>query len=571
MESIRSLLASVSLGYPVGTVMMLRTGGVVRFKSRPIEGAESTKEPERLILDGQQRITSLFQALSLGLPIRTQDARKRQLHGWFYIDMDAALDERIDREEAFRFIPADRIVRSFRSEVELDLSSPDDEYKHCMFPVAALLDSEDWMDGFDDHWDGQPEKRQLRKRFRKEILAQFREYQVPVIELGSQTARQAVCQVFEKVNTGGVTLTVFELLTATYAADEFDLRRDWENRRKSWSGREFKVLRGVANTDFLQTVTLLATRDERNAYLQGSPDDDRGPRIGCRRSDILNLPLASYKQWAPAAEQGFIDAAKLMQHLHVFDTRFLPYGSQLIPLAAIFAALGSAANTLRGRNLIEKWVWCGVFGELYGGTTETRFTRDLPEVEAWVLGSVEQPRTVQEAVFSSRRIDTLRTRGSAAYKGLYALILAGGASDWSTGEKMSATTYFDDHVDIHHVFPRAWCLHQGIEPVIFNSIANKTPLTARTNRIIGGKSPSEYLHRLIKNAGVDRGQIDAHIQTHHIEIQQLERNDFNAFMATRRAAFASLIADAMGKAIEADSLVEDVFEPDPPDDDLDDE
>ena len=378
---------------------------------------------------------------------------------------------------------------------------------------------------------------------------------------------------FEKVNTGGVTLTVFELLTATYAADEFDLRRDWENRKKDWTGREFKVLREVANTDFLQAVTLLATRHERSTYLRESGDDERAPRIGCRRSDILNLPLASYKQWAPAAERGFIDAAKFMHHLHVFDTRFLPYGSQLIPLAAIFAALDNEASTLRARQIIEQWVWWGVFGELYGGTTETRFARDLPEVEAWVRGSTQdQPRTVQEAVFTPGRLDTLRTRGSAAYKGLYALLLAGGAGDWRTGEQMSATTYFDDHVDIHHVFPRAWCLRQRIEPAVFNAIANKTPLTARTNRVIGGKAPSEYLERLTNSAGVERTQIDAHIRTHLVDVDLLESDDFSAFMATRRAALARLIGNAMGKAIESDGhVVDDVFEPDTSDDDLDDE
>jgi flagella basal body P-ring formation protein FlgA len=58
---------------------MLRTGGEVRFKQRPIEGVTAAGNAERLILDGQQRLTSLFQALKLGQPIETQDARKRRV------------------------------------------------------------------------------------------------------------------------------------------------------------------------------------------------------------------------------------------------------------------------------------------------------------------------------------------------------------------------------------------------------------------------------------------------------------------------------------------------------------
>lgn len=89
-SNVSSLLASISLAYPVGTVMMLKTGGsTVRFKQRPVEGAtpSPTQKAERLILDGQQRLTSLFQALMLNVPVKTQDVRKRPLDLWFYVDM----------------------------------------------------------------------------------------------------------------------------------------------------------------------------------------------------------------------------------------------------------------------------------------------------------------------------------------------------------------------------------------------------------------------------------------------------------------------------------------------------
>jgi hypothetical protein len=572
MENIRSLLASISLGYPVGTVMMLRTGGEVKFKQRPIQGAQPTKKAERLILDGQQRLTSLFQALKLGQPIDTQDARKRKLCGWFYVDIARALDDHGDREEAFIFVPADGVVRNFRGEVERDLSTPDLEYAAGMFPMSAVYDHDEWLDGYDAHWNYSPARMKERRQFRQQVLTQFREYQVPVIELGSSTPRPAVCQVFEKVNTGGVTLTVFELLTATYAADQFDLRKDWEERKKSWSGSEFKVLREVANTDFLQAVTLLATQKTRTEYLKDYPDDDRAPRVGCRRTDILNLPLAAYERWAPEAEKGFKEAAKLMHQLHVFDTKFLPYGSQLIPLAAIYALLGADATSGQAIQRLTKWLWCGIFGELYGGTTETRFARDVPDVVAWIRGDNTEPRTIQEAQFAPGRLDTLRTRGSAAYKGVYALLMKRQARDWRSGEPMTVTTYFDDYVDIHHIFPKAWCEKQGISPAIYNAIANKTPLTARTNRIIGGYAPSAYLSRLMSSAKIDRQEIDQHIRTHFVDVAHLERDNFDKFLAARRSALLQLISDAMGKPVDPAATAPDASaEPETSDDDLDDE
>ena len=99
-----------------------------------------------------------------------------------------------------------------------------------------------WAMGFWEH--GGDDASEMWEQFHASVVQRFEQYQLPVIELGKETPRQAVCQVFEKVNTGGVTLTVFELLTATFAADEFDLRRDWDNQRESWSDPKYgSVLR----------------------------------------------------------------------------------------------------------------------------------------------------------------------------------------------------------------------------------------------------------------------------------------------------------------------------------------
>ena len=267
-KNIASLLASISLGYPAGTLMMLRTGGDVRFKLRPVEGAMplADSQPERLILDGQQRLTSLFQSLASGRPVQTQDIRKHPVSGWFYMDMRMALDPYADREEAILFLPADRMQRNFRGEVTADYSTAGKEYEACLFPLAKVFDPDDWSTGFQEKWDYDREKIKLWNSFNREVVRQFDRYQLPVIELNRDTPRQAVCQVFEKVNTGGVTLTVFELLTATFAADEFDLRRHWEKEcQAAWSGPEYRILREVANTDFLQAVTLLATAARRGA------------------------------------------------------------------------------------------------------------------------------------------------------------------------------------------------------------------------------------------------------------------------------------------------------------------
>lgn len=234
-DHIKSLLASISLGYPIGAVMMLRAGGeAIRFRQRPLEGAPPARQDaERLILDGQQRLTSLFQSLRLGEPVRTRDQRGREIERWYYIDMRQALDKNVDREEAVISLPADRKVKRFGRDVIEDYSTPEREYGAMLFPLIQVFDTGDWMMGFQEHWEYDPEKSRFWIAFHRSIVKRFEQYQVPVIELGRDTPKEAVCQVFEKVNTGGVTLTVFELLTATFAVDDFDLRSDWDERGRT--------------------------------------------------------------------------------------------------------------------------------------------------------------------------------------------------------------------------------------------------------------------------------------------------------------------------------------------------
>ncbi len=552
-DHVKSLLASISLGYPIGAVMMLRTGGeTIRFRQRPLEGASASRGAERLILDGQQRLTSLFQSLRLDRAVQTRDQRGRKIERWYYIDMQRALDENADREEAVISLPADRQVKRFGRDIVEDYSTREREYAAMLFPLSEVFDTDEWMEGFQEHWAYDREKTRFWNTFNKSIVKQFDHYQVPVIELGKDTPKEAVCQVFEKVNTGGVTLTVFELLTATFAADDFQLRPDWEERERRI--RSQSILAGVINTDFLQAVTLLATQERRNAALARGTDKDRAPGIGCKRADMLKLELDEYRRWAEPLMAGFKRAARFLHSQHLYDARFLPYGSQLIPLATILTVLGKDWESHDAREKLARWYWCGVFGELYGSAIESRFARDLPQVVSWVRDGGTEPDTIYDAEFAPARLLTLRTRNSAAYKGIYALLLRESARDWKTGEKSSIQSYFDQSIDIHHVFPQQWCLENGIEAERCNSIINKTPLTARTNRSIGGQAPSEYLEYI--EAKVPRDKLDEYLRTHLIDPAHLRADDFDGFFAARRSALLRVIQKEMGKQTVPDTIEE---------------
>ncbi|MCZ7600860.1 MAG: hypothetical protein M5U09_28245 [Gammaproteobacteria bacterium] len=189
-----------------------------------------------------------------------------------------------------------------------------------------------------------------------------------------------------------------------------------------------------------------------------------------------------------------------------------------------------------------------MLGELYGGAIETRFARDLPEVVARVRGEPTESATVQESNFQAGRLLTLRTRNSAAYKGLYALLMRDGGRDFRTGEPIEAQTFFDDKIDIHHIFPEKWCKEARIEPATYNSVINKTAISARTNRQIGGRALSRYLPAVERAAGIDAARMDE-IRPLCIAPDSLRADRFWDFYAARAEALLVRIEAATGKTI----------------------
>lgn len=577
-DRIRGVIASISRDFPVGAVMMLETGGQTVFKTRPVQGVANseTTEPEILILDGQQRLTSLFQATIFGSVVETINTKKQPIKRWYYIDMRRALLKPDEREEAIIAVDENRKLISFGGGVELDLSSQEMEFEHLMFPCSFVFDPSDWRTKFNSYWRHDSEKTKFFDQFEKAIIDQFKQYQLPVITLNRKVTKEAVCHVFEKVNTGGITLTAFELLTATYAAQNFALRDDWYGPANS-SGNalglrpalaKHKVLQGVQSTDFLQAVALLQTyRRLLAAKASGAPADEL-PAVSCTRLSVLNIPLDDYLSLRTTILDGFIAAGKFVREQHIFRAKDLPYQSQLVPLAAIIATLGKQWEDHGNKEQLARWYWCGVMGELYGGAIETRFARDLVEVVNWIQTNETKPKTVLDSSFNPTRLYTLRSRGSAAYKGIYALLMRQACQDFRTGAPITAQVFDDERIDIHHIFPQKWCKDNGIDARIYDSIINKTAISARTNRMIGGKAPSIYLTAIEKSAKIPSHKLNTVLTTHNIDPALLRNDSFSSFMEHRRDELLALIKLATGNVL---SLATTEAEPLEESDDIDQE
>ena len=284
------LIESISSGFPMGAAMFLQTGNSsVRFKYRPLEGVTATNlnEPDFLVLDGQQRLTTLYQVFKTAEPVATRPATNKDkvILRHYYLDIRKALDQTADRLDAVISINEKKqLTEDIGRTVILDLSTRENEFKELMYPLNIALDlsaSSDWMLELNDYYEGDATIRKLFKEFNQQVLQKIQSYKIPIINVTKDTSKEAVCQIFENVNTGGVKLTVFELVTATFAADEFNLRDDWDDVQTTFKAtKQADILRVVENTNFLTAMALLISYRES---LNGTA------AVSCKKRDVLKM------------------------------------------------------------------------------------------------------------------------------------------------------------------------------------------------------------------------------------------------------------------------------------------
>ncbi len=281
------------------------------------------------------------------------------------------MDEAADRDEAIVSVPEDRVVRGAYGHATRDLSTREKECASGLFPLNLIFESDltgkwqrAYVSGGDDRWD-------LWSAFQARVIDTVKGFKVPLIRLPKETRKEAVCSVFERVNTGGVVLNVFELLTATYAGDtqysahhdgqDFSLIKDWQAIKGELcsdhqvfgtldkdSGQET----GLTSLDFLQAIALVRTYLRKQEFLAEHPGATNAPAVSCKRRDLLHLPLTDYIRIAPKTAEALSWVGRFLATQHVFRERDLPYGSQVVPWRP---SPSCSARHCRNRTLRRNW------------------------------------------------------------------------------------------------------------------------------------------------------------------------------------------------------------------------
>jgi hypothetical protein len=485
-EEVADLVRSIIRGYFIGSLLLLRSDpSAPPFAPEFLRGSEpqlKDPRPEYLVLDGQQRLSSLMYALTAP-DLSLKDSSQRR---WFFVDLDVLLAEPDSDEVVF-----DRAKRELRG-----LDKVETQYEQRTLPCTVLLTQQgfyQWRDGFED-WLRQTSPDEM-ERYRSEwrdgwttAVTAFQAFEVPLVELprvdeGDGESIGRVCAIFEKLNSTGVDLSVYDLLTARLYRYGIHLHDLWDEavtahaRLKKWSrgkadGHKFGVL-------VLRTLALMRGLDPK-------------PRI---LIDLQPENFAADWRRAVAAIERALELIELVGQdgFGVFAEKWLP-GYGLVPiLAALRAEIDDRKLGPTERDELRRWYWCNVFLERYSSAVESKSRKDYLELTRHWFDGGPEPEVFREAQnwigSPGFRVRDSASYASAVYSGIFCLLALRSARDWRRGEDIRLQELQD-----HHIFPQAYLKRHDItKRVDVNTIANRTLISDETNGKIKDKAPADYI------------------------------------------------------------------------------
>lgn len=510
-----------------------------------------------MVLDGQQRLTSLYQALFVRNGV---EFREKSFH--FYLDIPHLMsdpDGSIETgdpffEDALFFVLQEKDGQKFRYEglrKMYSLTKQEDEMAHGALPLWSIFDPDgylsDWKTNFlikQSHED-MKEYVQLQKTWDNLVqpwIDRIRNYPFPVVELRADMPLSAICHIFEKVNSQGLPLDVFDLCTAILWAQGFFLNDKWIEQIKEFKDQNLLQMQPLNGTAFLQSIALLASMDRKRA----NPGERLA--VACRKRDLMELDKSTVERYWDILVNGYKEASIFMMDQGILSERILPYTTMIIPLSAIFADIRNRKGEVGAKAAwpkIKRWYWCSVFSQRYSGPVETYSALDFEQVINWIDDGAE-PDAVRTFIFRSDSLQEISSIRNAMYKGVLCLLAQNGAQDFSGGGGLNAILFHDSGQDHHHIFP--WnALSQLPVPIKdprADSIINKTLISAAANRSISGKLPSKYVMEWRNKLGAE--QYDRILESHEIDPELLSKDLWNEFILDRRERLKTLIESVCG-------------------------
>lgn len=480
------LLDSIVKGYPIGTFIFWKTKEELRAL-RNLGGLELPPTPKgdfiEYVLDGQQRLTTLFASLK-GLKIKRED--REDDYSEFQIDLEAKEDE------------------------PLVLTESADTNHHRIIRLHDLLYG----------------KIKLLAAYPEPLQDKIQEYKdrINAYQFSAVLIKEApidvATEIFTRLNVGGKPLTVFEIMVAK----TFDSKRNFDLAEKSdeLSAELDTVDYGtLPESVVLQTISILLVKE-------------------CRKKDILKLPRKKVIDIWPAAADAIKSAVDYLRNTYRIPvSQLLPYPNLIVPIAYYFH---NKKRKPMGKyhDYLKDFFWRAALGGRYSQSVESRLAQDVRKIDTIINGSLPKYEWAVDISADFVESNGWFSVGRAYIKALLCILayrepksfvdnsIVRISNDWL--KQANSKNY-------HHFFPKSFLKKKGEEDYFINHIANITIVDDFLNkREIRAQAPSKYMKKYLKQ----NKKLSRCMRTHLINVDSFGvfEDDYDKFFKKRCKAFS---------------------------------
>ena len=482
-EQIIELLDSIIKDYPIGSILLWETKDDLPSK-RNIGGFDlpnpTEDYPINYVLDGQQRVTSIF--------------------GVFCYDLENVENEEYD-SSIFEII--------YDINEDIFISSSDVNDAHINLPLRLIFDNFKFNKFIQDK---SLDESQTNKVV--EIQSLFQNYELPLVTIKKRD-KSEVGIIFERVNNTGTPLSTLDLMIAWTWIEDFHLKEKFEDIFETLEDKNFG---SVKNKVVLQCISAIINQTTKTKnILELNPQDVR---------DNMDLLKSSLEK--------AIDFLSTQFNCASYD--FLPRVQQIVPLTYLFSKTNSL--TVDQSSCIKKWFWRTSFSTRYSASTDQKMDDDIEFINLLLandFSGIDKYQTNLNLI----QLENLKFSKSNSFVRAFLLLLAQeNPLDLTNGNIVDVGIALSQYnrKQYHHIFPRAFLKNKGLTNDQINRAVNFCILPATSNRLISDKDPSDYFINIIPQANLDTILESNLVPT---DMNIYNNDDYDAFYKER----ASLVLD----------------------------
>lgn len=544
-----ALISSLLKGYPIGSFLLMENNG--DYKVEVIEGANPKNVSEdisgqKLILDGQQRTTTMYQVFYGKGPYK------------FYFNIKQYISDIADVSESELTNTIEEKIEDWIIVRDINQSpgnNPSTQISEGLFPLNILLidgatSRTEWMNKFCMHSsidnEGKIDQTKFDKynrgvaRFNK-LVENITRFQASFININKDTSPNVVCSIFETLNSSGEPLTVIDLLNAKCFSLGFFLKDEIDHAFDKYSiFNNYKDKNDTLAQIIIKVIGLLSDN------------------VACSRTVLLRLKPTEIKdKWETSCEY----VAKTLQYMKdnfgVNGINYLPY-KDMVPAIAVIINNEKFTKDTKANNKLEQWYWKVVFSGLFDNGSNSKNTiavKDFlgtKDASGWLDDDARIPEIVHikfERESLGVELENACTVSNAKYRAIHNLLLLNDSRDLSPNGKLIkdiSPMLLQDH----HIFPKKYLSRHNIKGGDANTILNRTLISSASNEKIIDYPPYQYLLNGKKIFGEDIIFQQKDVEGHCIDLStitdEFSREKYNKFKDRRKEKILDLVMVKLG-------------------------